>query len=89
MRIAVSNSRLPANSPKWIEVSGKTAFRHKRRFNLSMVGVEARYVKLSFHIEKRGRIASLVRTQDGICPIGTTLATHRLEDKLNFNLADL
>src|SRR5436190_8846799 len=35
LRIAVSNFRLPANSPKWIEVSGTTAFAHKRRFNLS------------------------------------------------------
>ena len=90
MKIAVSNYRLPADSPKWTEVSGKTAFIHKRLFNLSMVGVEARYLKLSFHIEKRGRIASLVRTAlDGIVPIGTTLATHRFEDKLNFNFASL
>ena len=90
MRIAVSNFRLPANSPKWIEVRGKTALLHKRRFNLSMVGVEAHYVKLSFNIEKRGRIASLLQTaQDGIVPIGTTLATQRLEEKLNFNVADL
>ena len=59
MKIAISNFRLPADSPKWVEVSGKTAFIHKRRFNLSMVGVEARYVKLSFHVEKGAPIASL------------------------------
>src|SRR5438874_5212561 len=46
MKIAISNSRLPFDSPKWIEVTGKTAFTHKRRFTLSMVGVEARYLKL-------------------------------------------
>jgi len=90
MRIAVSKFRLPANSPKWIEVSGKTAFTHKRRFNLSMVGVEARYVKLSFHIKKRGRIAPLVRTaQGGAVPIENALATHRLEDQLNVNFLNL
>ena len=59
MKIAVSNDRLPADSPKWTEVSGRTAFTSKRFFNLSMVGVEARYVKLSFHVEKGGHVAGL------------------------------
>ena len=59
MKIAVSNYRLPADSPKWTDVSGTTAFTSKRLFNLSMVGVEARYVKLSFHVEKGGRTAAL------------------------------
>jgi len=67
MRIAVSNYRLPADSPKWTEVSGKTEFTNKRLFNLSMVGVEARYVKLSFHVEKGGHLASLDRF-DSIVP---------------------
>ncbi|HEX7515907.1 MAG TPA: hypothetical protein VF345_01330 [Chthoniobacterales bacterium] len=64
MKIAVSNYRLPADSPKWTDVSGKTAFTSKRLFNLSMVGVEARYVKLSFHVEKGGRIAALLNTSE-------------------------
>jgi hypothetical protein len=59
MKIAVSNDQLPANSPKWTDVSGKTEFISKRLFNLSMVGVEARYVKLSFHVKKGGHIAVL------------------------------
>jgi hypothetical protein len=67
MRIAVSNYRLPADSSKWTEVSGKTEFANKRLFNLSLVGVEARYVKLSFHVEKGGHIASLDRF-GGIVP---------------------
>ena len=67
MRIAVSSSRLPADSPKWTEVSGKTEFVSKRSFNLSLVGIEARYVKLSFRVEKGGHIASLGRF-DGIVP---------------------
>jgi hypothetical protein len=100
MRIAVSNYRLPADSPKWTDVSGKTEFTSKRLFNLSMVGVEARYVKLSFHVEKGGRIASLglfggvslekfANRQNGIVRVENTLATHRLEDMLNFNFANL
>jgi len=59
MQIAVSNDQLPANSPKWTDVSGKTEFISKRLFNLSMVGVEARYVKLSFHVKKGGHVAAL------------------------------
>jgi hypothetical protein len=59
MKIAVSNDQLPADSPKWTDVSGKTEFISKRLFNLSMVGVEARYVKLSFHVKKGGHIAVL------------------------------
>ncbi len=100
MKIAVSNYRLPADSLKWTEVSGKTAFTRKRLFNLSMVGVEARYVKLSFHVEKGGRIAALglfggvslekfANRQNGVIRIANTLTTHRLEDMLNFNFANL
>jgi hypothetical protein len=59
LKIAVSNNRLPAESPKWTEVDGSINFTHKRVVNLSMLGVEARYVRLSFNVEKPGRIASL------------------------------
>ncbi|HWM25008.1 MAG TPA: hypothetical protein VNP98_09285 [Chthoniobacterales bacterium] len=100
MRIAVSNYRLPADSPKWTDVSGKTAFTSKRLFNLSMVGVEARYVKLSFNVAKGGRIASLglfggvslekyANRQDGLARVANPLPTHRIEDMLNFNFANL
>jgi hypothetical protein len=100
MKIAVSNFRLAAGSPKWTEVSGKTEFTSKRLFNLSMVGVEARYVKLSFHVEKGGRIASLglfggvslekfANRQDNIVRVANPLATKRLEDTLNYNFANL
>jgi hypothetical protein len=59
MKIAVSKDQLPADSPKWTDVSGKTEFISKRLFNLSLLGVEARYVKLSFHVKKGGHIAAL------------------------------
>ena len=54
LRIAVSNSRLPADSSKWTEVDGIVPFAHKRLFNLSMLGVETRFVRLSFHVESSG-----------------------------------
>ena len=59
LKISVSNEKLPIASAKWIDVDGNIAFRQKRLFNLSMVGVEARYVKLTFRVEKTERVAAL------------------------------
>ena len=104
LKIAVSNYQLPAASSKWVEVDGRIAFTKKRLFNLSMVGVEARYVKLSFNVEKGGRIASLglygdetlqrfAQRQHNISWVSQTVATRaisrRPEDRLNFNFANL
>jgi hypothetical protein len=51
LKIAVSDSYLPANSPNWTEVDGIVPFSHKRLFNLSILGVETKFVRLSFHVE--------------------------------------
>jgi hypothetical protein len=59
LQIAFADSSLPANDPKWNAVSGKIAFANKRLFNLSMLGVNAKYVKLSFRVEKDSRIAAV------------------------------
>ena len=59
LKIAVSNAPLPAADPKWNPVNGDIAFAHKRLFNLSLVGVDANYVKLSFPVEKEGQIATV------------------------------
>ncbi|MBA2622703.1 MAG: hypothetical protein H0U88_03655, partial [Chthoniobacterales bacterium] len=59
LKISVSNYQLPAASSKWVEVDGHVTFTSKRLFNLSMVGVEARYVKLAFLVRTAGRIAAL------------------------------
>jgi len=61
LKISVSNDKLVASDPRWTSVDGVILFRHKRLFNLSMVGVEANYVKLSFHVGKSDRIAALGR----------------------------
>jgi hypothetical protein len=57
LQIAVSDSPLSPTDPHWNRVSGDIAFAHKRLFNLSMVGVEARYVKLLFRVTKEDRLA--------------------------------
>lgn len=59
LKISVSDKALPAASPEWMEVEGNVAFQQKRKFNLSMVGVSARYVKLCFRVEKAERVAAL------------------------------
>jgi hypothetical protein len=56
LKIAVSNKRLRPDSPAWIEVDGIVPFSHKRLFGVSLLGIEARFVRLSFRVEKAGRI---------------------------------
>ena len=51
LTISVSNTHLAADSPAWTEVDGVIPFARKRLFNLSMLGVEAKYVKLSFRVQ--------------------------------------
>lgn len=100
MTVAVSNYRLPAQSRKWNEVNGGTPFTGKRLFDLSLLGTEARYVKLSFHVSKGGSIAALglygeqslqkfAARQRGVVRVTNSAATRRLEDMLNFNFANL
>jgi hypothetical protein len=84
-----------------VEVDGKIPFTNKRLFNVSMMGVEARYVKLSFNVEKGGRIASLglfgdetlqrfAQRQHQLSSVAnTSTVAVREEDRLNFNFANL
>ena len=100
MKVAVSNYRLPAHSPKWNEVTGSTSFTGKRLFDLSLLGTEARFVRLSFHVTREGTIAGLglygaqslqkfAARQRGVVRVTNIAATRRLEDMLNFNFANL
>ncbi len=51
LRIAVSDSPLPVDSSKWVEVDGIVPFAHKRLFKLSILGVETKFVRLSFRVD--------------------------------------
>ena len=53
LRIAVSDSPLPVDSPKWTEVDGIVPFAHKRLFKLSILGVETKFVRLSFKVDRQ------------------------------------
>src|SRR5438477_3157496 len=59
LRIAVSNENLSADSDKWTPVDGATSFKRKRLFSVSVLGVEAKYVRLTFHVEHESDIAAL------------------------------
>jgi hypothetical protein len=59
LRIAVANEKLSADSDKWTSVDGAVSFQGKRLFNVSILGVEAKYVRLTFHVEHEGNIESL------------------------------
>jgi hypothetical protein len=60
LRIAVSDSPLPVDSPKWTEVDGIVPFAHKRLFKLSMLGVETKFVRLSFKVDEQGQESAQV-----------------------------
>ena len=66
LRIAVSDAALPADSPKWTQVDGIVPFAHKRLFKLSMLGVDTKFVRLSFKVDEQrensARISDPFRT---------------------------
>ena len=100
MTIAVSDYRLPAQSPKWNVAKQSAPFTGQRLIDVSLLGTEARYVKLSFHVTQAGTIAALgvygpqslqkfAARQRGAIRMTNSAATRRLEDMLNFNFANL
>jgi hypothetical protein len=100
VRVSVSNYRLPANSPKWTQVERIIQFSHKRLVDVSLPGVEAKFVKLSFRVEKAGHIAALglygeeslekfATRQGRVTRIHNSNRSPRFEDIVNFNFANL
>jgi hypothetical protein len=59
LRIAVANEKLSADSDKWTSVDGAVPFKHSRLFNVSILGVEAKYVRLTFHVEHEQNVGPL------------------------------
>ena len=58
LKIAVSNERLKADSADWVEVEGIVPFSHKRLFGVSLVGIETKFVRLAFRVEKPGLVTA-------------------------------
>jgi hypothetical protein len=83
LKIAVADSRLAADSPKWTDVDGIIPFSHKRLFNVSMLGVETRFVRLTFHVE----VAREDSTNHKAARIGNTLFFSALDAAINSHFA--
>ena len=79
LRIAVSDSPLSADSPKWTEVDGIVPFAHKRLFKLSMLGVETKFVRLSFKVD--GQRQESARISD---PFRTSFLAASIDQNFNF-----
>jgi hypothetical protein len=99
LSIAVSNYRLPAKSAKWTPVEGTVAFTNKRTFDLSLLGVEAKFVRLTFRVQKEGRIAALGlygqqsldqfgARQGHVMQVSNAIDGNRPADRVNFNFAN-
>jgi hypothetical protein len=73
LRIAVSDSALPADSPKWTEVDGIVPFAHKRLFKLSMLGVETKFVRLSFKVDAQLQNSAQISHPFGSSVLTTTI----------------
>jgi hypothetical protein len=56
LSIATASRPLAANDADWTVVAGAVRFRQKREFYLSLVGVEAKFVRLTFQIDSPGII---------------------------------
>jgi hypothetical protein len=94
LKIAVANDRLNPKSSKWTEVEGVVPFSHKRLFGVSLIGIEARFVRLSFRVEKPARIAAFANHSENVAAaqkaeasIKETFETSALNQALDSPLA--
>jgi hypothetical protein len=103
-QIFVSNYRLEPNDSHWLEADRKFDFSGRRFISVSLAGVEAKYVKISFAMRKAGTIAGLglyggktlaafASQQSQLRPEPSRIAYSSREsgtpDNLNFNYANL
>jgi hypothetical protein len=101
-QISVSNYRLPLNDRNWVSTNNSFSFTGKRFVNVSLVGTEAKYVKVSFQVKKPGTVAGLglygQKTLESFAEqqgkarsksAAYTTAATNLQDNLNFNFANL
>ena len=89
LRISVSDHRLAPHSSEWKDVEGVIPFVHKRLFGVSLLGIEARYVRLSFRVEmptssrEREGLTNTAKAPDP----GLIFSASALQDALDSTLA--
>jgi hypothetical protein len=87
LKISVSNQPLPPNSSKWTDVEGVIPFFHKRLFGVSLLGIEAKYVRVTFHVDKQSGAENAVARVSPSSPQaahrGVEFQGSALDDALN------
>ena len=63
LRIAVANENLSADSPQWIPVDGTVPFAHARRFDVSMIGIDAKFVRVTFDVQRDDKASAALRSE--------------------------
>ena len=66
LSIATSNRRLAADNPRWSAVDGAVRFRHKRFFALSLLGIDAQFVKLTFQVDNLEKVGQREKPEQRI-----------------------
>ena len=104
LQVFVSNYRLGPNDYGWNRVGRGYSFSHQRFVSLALPAVEAKYVKISFQVDKPGAIAGLGlygeqtlssfadQRRRGTAAAATfaySAMTLPSQNNLNFNLANL
>jgi hypothetical protein len=89
LKIAVANQRLAADSPDWIQVEGVVPFARKRLFGVSLLGIEAKFVRVSFHVEKQPGMAARDGSADTTREASSDRASQSTHVALRFQNSDL
>jgi hypothetical protein len=103
VQIALSNHRLNPNDPHWVNSGVPQSFSGQRFFRVSLAGLERKYLKLAFRVQRAGRLAALglygnsslqtyAAHQVGRSPMVHDFieadSNYGLEDRLGFNFAN-
>ena len=104
VEISVSDYRLAPNDSRWQTTDGSFDFSGRRFVNLSLTGIEAKYIRISFSIVKEGSIAGFSLfgattlesfaerkrgSTDGSIGLAYISRDIPLSDMVNFNYANL
>jgi hypothetical protein len=73
LKIAVSNEELAPDSARWQPVDGSVAFHRKRLFDVSVVGLDAKFVRVTFNVERDMQAGEFTLASGGFESAGRVL----------------
>jgi hypothetical protein len=104
VRVAVSNSRLPIKDDNWQSAGRDVRLLDQRFVNVPLTGLEAKYLRVTFHLEKPASIAAIglygrktlqsfseqrQHLKDADINISYTTPVNTAYEGLNYNFANL